>query len=86
MKATKLLHELGQSPWLDNITRDLLDSGHSYWSQILSLRFARYSPTIRVNRASHSGGVVPLCLAKITATLVESTDYPERCNIVQPRS
>jgi transaldolase len=27
MKATKLLHELGQSLWLDNITRDLLDNG-----------------------------------------------------------
>ena len=27
MKATKELHDLGQSLWLDNITRDLLDSG-----------------------------------------------------------
>jgi transaldolase len=27
MKATALLHELGQSLWLDNITRDLLTSG-----------------------------------------------------------
>ena len=27
MKATKLLHNLGQSLWLDNITRDLLNSG-----------------------------------------------------------
>ncbi len=27
MKATQLLHELGQSLWLDNITRDLLTSG-----------------------------------------------------------
>src|SRR5215475_1442462 len=27
MKATKLLHDEGQSIWLDNITRDLLDSG-----------------------------------------------------------
>ena len=27
MKATTLLHKLGQSLWLDNITRDLLDSG-----------------------------------------------------------
>jgi transaldolase len=27
MKATQLLHDLGQSLWLDNITRDLLDSG-----------------------------------------------------------
>jgi transaldolase len=27
MKATQQLHDLGQSLWLDNITRDLLDSG-----------------------------------------------------------
>ena len=27
MKATQLLHDLGQSIWLDNITRDLLESG-----------------------------------------------------------
>jgi transaldolase len=27
MKATELLHNLGQSIWLDNITRNLLDSG-----------------------------------------------------------
>src|SRR5215813_11992487 len=27
MKATRKLHELGQSLWLDNITRDLLTSG-----------------------------------------------------------
>src|SRR5947209_9310029 len=27
MKATQLLHNLGQSLWLDNITRDLINSG-----------------------------------------------------------
>ena len=27
MKATEKLHELGQSLWLDNITREMLDSG-----------------------------------------------------------
>jgi len=27
MKATQTLHDLGQSLWLDNITRDLLDNG-----------------------------------------------------------
>src|SRR5262245_7290829 len=27
MRATEALHELGQSIWLDNITRELLDSG-----------------------------------------------------------
>jgi transaldolase len=27
MRATQLLHDLGQSIWLDNITRNLLNSG-----------------------------------------------------------
>jgi len=27
MKPTQKLHDLGQSLWLDNITRDLLNSG-----------------------------------------------------------
>ena len=27
MRATELLHNLGQSIWLDNITRDLVNSG-----------------------------------------------------------
>ena len=27
MRATQLLHNLGQSLWLDNITRDLVSSG-----------------------------------------------------------
>jgi hypothetical protein len=29
MKAMQLLHNLGQSLWLNNITRDLLDRGTS---------------------------------------------------------
>jgi transaldolase len=27
MRATQKLHDLGQSLWLDNITRDLLEDG-----------------------------------------------------------
>ena len=27
VKATRQLHDLGQSLWLDNITRDMLDNG-----------------------------------------------------------
>jgi transaldolase len=27
MTATRILHDLGQSIWLDNITRDLLETG-----------------------------------------------------------
>jgi hypothetical protein len=30
MKATQKLHDLGQSLWLDNITRDLLTTGMLY--------------------------------------------------------
>ena len=29
MKATQLLYNLGQSIWLDNITRDLLDTRYA---------------------------------------------------------
>src|ERR1041384_4822728 len=47
MKATQLLHNLGQSLWLDNITRDLLDSGtlKKYIDQ-LSVTGLTSNPTI----------------------------------------
>jgi transaldolase len=47
MKATKLLHNLGQSLWLDNITRDLLNSGtlQRYIAQ-LSVTGLTSNPTI----------------------------------------
>jgi transaldolase len=47
MRATKLLHDLGQSIWLDNITRDLLDSGalKSYIDE-LSVTGLTSNPTI----------------------------------------
>jgi transaldolase len=47
MKATQLLHDLGQSIWLDNITRDLLNSGtlKRYVSE-LSVTGLTSNPTI----------------------------------------
>src|SRR4030095_9032810 len=47
MKATELLHNLGQSIWLDNITRDLLDSGtlKRYVAE-LSVKGLTSNPTI----------------------------------------
>jgi len=47
MKATQLLHNLGQSLWLDNITRDLLDTGtlQSYIDE-LSVTGLTSNPTI----------------------------------------
>jgi transaldolase len=47
MKATQILHELGQSLWLDNITRDLLDSGTlKYYIDDLSVTGLTSNPTI----------------------------------------
>src|ERR1044071_4913843 len=47
MKSTQLLHNLGQSIWLDNITRDLLNSGtlKRYISE-LSVTGLTSNPTI----------------------------------------
>jgi transaldolase len=47
MKATKQLHDLGQSLWLDNITRDLLDSGTlKRYIEELSVTGLTSNPTI----------------------------------------
>ena len=47
MKATQLLHDLGQSLWLDNITRDLLDSGTlKHYINDLSVTGLTSNPTI----------------------------------------
>src|SRR5580700_143908 len=47
MKATQLLYDLGQSIWLDNITRDLLDTGTlETYSKELSVTGLTSNPTI----------------------------------------
>ena len=47
MKATQQLHDLGQSLWLDNITRDLLDSGTlERYIEDLSVTGLTSNPTI----------------------------------------
>ena len=47
MKATQLLHNLGQSLWLDNITRDLLDNGTlQHYIDELSVTGLTSNPTI----------------------------------------
>ena len=50
MKATQLLHNLGQSLWLDNITRDLLTSGTlKHYIDELSVTGLTSNPTIFEN-------------------------------------
>src|SRR6516165_1913995 len=55
MKATELLHNLGQSLWLDNITRDLLNSGTlKRYIDELSVTGLTSNPTIFDNAIKNS--------------------------------
>src|SRR5512140_2769505 len=55
MKATQLLHNLGQSLWLDNITRDLLTSGTlGRYIAELSVTGLTSNPTIFDNAIKNS--------------------------------
>jgi len=54
MKATQQLHDLGQSLWLDNITRQLLDSGTlKRYIDDLSVTGLTSNPTIFDNAMTH---------------------------------
>lgn len=56
MKATEQLHNLGQSLWLDNITRDLLDSGTlRKYIEELSVTGLTSNPTIFDHAIKNSG-------------------------------
>jgi transaldolase len=47
VRAPQILHELGQSLWLDNISRDLLDSGKlEYYIREFSITGLTSNPTI----------------------------------------
>jgi len=55
MRATNLLHNLGQSLWLDNITRDLLNSGTlKRYIDELSITGLTSNPTIFDHAVTHS--------------------------------
>jgi transaldolase len=55
MKATQLLHNLGQSLWLDNITRDLLNDGKlKRYIDELSVTGLTSNPTIFDQAIKHS--------------------------------
>ena len=56
MKATAMLHNLGQSLWLDNITRDLLNSGAlKRYINELSVTGLTSSPTIFYHAIKNGG-------------------------------
>jgi transaldolase len=64
MKATQLLHDEGQSLWLDNITRDLLESGTlKRYIDELSITGLTSNPTIFdhaiKNSAAYDSSIIP---------------------------
>ena len=57
MQATKTLHDLGQSLWLDNITRELLNSGTlKRYIDELSVTGLTSNPTIELRRRHRRQG------------------------------
>ncbi len=66
MKATQILHDLGQSLWLDNITRDLLTSGtlQRYINE-LSVTGLTSNPTIFDHAIKNSASYDPAIREKL---------------------
>jgi transaldolase len=68
MKATQLLHNLGQSIWLDNITRDLLEKGTlKRYIDNLSVTGLTSNPTIFNQAIKNSTAYAPAILKKFAA-------------------
>ena len=67
MKATQILHNLGQSLWLDNITRDLLDRGtlQGYINE-LSVTGLTSNPTIFDHAIKNSASYDPAIREQIS--------------------
>ena len=68
MKATRILHDMGQSLWLDNITRDLLESGtlQRYITE-LDVTGLTSNPTIFNNAIKNSIDYDPAIRSKLKA-------------------
>ena len=67
MKPTQALHDLGQSLWLDNITRDLLDSGTlQRYIRELSITGLTSNPTI-FDEAIAKGGTYATAIAALAS-------------------
>jgi transaldolase len=68
MKATQVLHNLGQSIWLDNITRDLLNTGTlQRYIDDLSVTGLTSNPTIFDHAIKNSGTYDPAIAALLQA-------------------
>ena len=81
MKATQQLHNLGQSLWLDNITRDLLDSGTlKKYIEELSVSGLTSNPTIFDQAIKNSAAYD----TAIRDGLAQGAAPPSRCSSTSP--
>jgi transaldolase len=92
MKATRALHDLGQSLWLDNVTRELLTSGtlHRYIDD-LSITGLTSNPTIFDHAIRNSAAYDEDIAGWATSSSVESlffdlalADLKRAANLFQP--
>src|SRR5579885_1625728 len=68
MKATKVLHDLGQSIWLDNITRQMLNSGTlAQYIDELSVTGLTSNPTIFDHAIKNSSDYDAAIIEKVKA-------------------
>jgi transaldolase len=78
MKATQLLHNLGQSIWLDNITRNLLDSGTlEHYIDELSVTGLTSNPTIFDHAIKNGGAYDATIRDKLSSTKSAETLFFE---------
>ena len=81
MKATQELHNLGQSLWLDNITRDLLDNGTlKRYIDEFSITGLTSNPTIFEHAISKSKSYD----AEIVRLLVHQAFQERSCSLNSP--
>ena len=75
MQAPQLLHNLGQSLWLDNITRDLLDHGTlQRYIDTLSVTGLTSNPTIFNQAIQHSTAYDTAIHQKVKEAIVAGSD------------
>jgi hypothetical protein len=87
MQATKALHTLGQSIWLDNITREMLDSGTlKHYIDDLSVTGLTSNPTIFDHAIKNSTAYDAAVREKVKAGKRSSSNWRWRTSPERPSS
>ena len=89
MKATETLHDRGQSLWLDNITRDLLETGTlARYIKELSVTGLTSNPTIFPRQGQYARDAKSYPPADLTVERIGdllTNDLPDLLSLEVPR-